>query len=135
MFSAVTQALMNAPLLTENQSSNEAFDIITFLTNLFGYIKAIGHWIMIVAGAILIIIAVIQIVKGLAGGGRGQVNWVMSIGCLLVGGLLIFGGWNLAANVASMGKGTIEQINNGTYNDGNTDSVKNGGGFSSSPSN
>lgn len=108
MFSAIAQGLMRAPLL-------ESWDIAKFLENAAGYVKNIGHYLMILAGVILIIVAVVQIAKGLAGGGRGQVNWVMSIACLLVGGLLVFGGWNLAASVASIGKGTLEEINDGTY--------------------
>ena len=90
------------------------FDIITFLDNSAGYLKKVGHYIMVLAGVILVIVAVVQIAKGLAGGGRGQVNWVMSITCLLVGGMLIFGGWNLATNLASMGADTINELGTGS---------------------
>lgn len=90
------------------------FDLITFLDNAAGYLKKVGHYIMVLAGVILVIVAVVQIAKGLAGGGRGQVNWVMSITCLLVGGMLIFGGWNLATGLASMGADTITELGGGT---------------------
>lgn len=92
----------------------EKFDLITFLGNAANYLKDVGHYIMALAGVILVIVAVVQIAKGLAGGGRGQVNWVMSITCLLVGGMLIFGGWNLATGLASMGADTIEELGGGS---------------------
>ena len=109
-------AAMAAPLLDDPATGTETtFDIITFLQNAAGYLKTIGHYLMILAGVILVIVAVIQIAKGFASGGRGQVNWVMSIACLLVGGLLIFGGWNTATMVASIGGGTIDSIASGEY--------------------
>ena len=106
---AANNALMRV-LLDGDASSGGTFDIIKFLKNTANYLKTVGHYIMVLAGVILIIVSVVQIAKGLAGGGRGQVNWVMSIACLLVGGMLIFGGWNLATNIASVGKGTIEKL-------------------------
>ena len=86
------------------------FDIVTFFKNATEYLKEIGHYIMVFAGVILVIVAVIQIAKGFASGGRGQVNWVMSIACLLVGGMLIFGGWNLATSVAEIGADTLTEM-------------------------
>ncbi len=88
------------------------FDLIAFFDNAAGYLKKVGHYIMVLAGVILVIVAVVQIAKGLAGG--RQVNWVMSIACLLVGGMLIFGGWNLAAGIAAVGKDTIETLGGGS---------------------
>ena len=110
-------AAMAAPLLEPSGDTETTFDIITFLQNAAGYLKTIGHYLMILVGVILVIVAVIQIAKGFANGGRGQVNWVMSIACLLVGGLLIFGGWNAATMVASIGGGTIDSIASGEYAD------------------
>lgn len=86
------------------------FDILQFLDNATSYMKQIGHYIMLFAGVILIIVATVQIAKGLAGGGRGQVNWVMSIACLLVGGILLFGGWNLMTSVARTGADTLAEM-------------------------
>jgi len=105
------------------------FDLIAFFDNAAGYVQELGNYIMILAGVILIIVAVVQIAKGLAGGGRGQVNWVMSIACLLVGGMLVFGGWNLAASLAETGKETIETLGGGTI--GGAGVEENGGGASS----
>lgn len=88
---------------------------------------------MVFAGIILVIVAVVQIAKGFASGGRGQVNWVMSLACLLVGGMLIFGGWNLATGIASIGADTIAEMGGieggiGMSDDGTADKV--GGGMS-----
>ncbi len=91
------------------------FDIKQFFNNLANYLKDVGHYLMVFFGVCMIIVAVYQIFKGLAGGGRGQVNWVMTIGCLLVGGMLVAGGWKLAADLASMGKDTVEELAGGDY--------------------
>lgn len=105
-----------APLLDEPATSSK-FSIISFFQNTAAYLKNIGHYLMVLAGIILVIVAVIQIAKGLAGGGRGQVNWVMSIACLLVGGMLIFGGWNLATGIAKIGNDTISELGEGKIGD------------------
>lgn len=103
-----TMAMRN--VLLEGDSGSGGFDLLKFLGNATEYLKNVGHYIMVFAGVILVIVAVVQIAKGFASGGRGQVNWVMSIACLLVGGMLIFGGWNLATNIASIGADTIMEM-------------------------
>ena len=130
MFSAIASTLSAAAMtaMAPMLEGEKKFDIIGFLVNTTGYVKNIGHYVMMLAGAILIIVAVIQIVKGLASGGRGQVNWVMSIACLLVGGLLLFGGWNLAASVAAIGADTMTEISDGTYNDAGIQGAKDASG-------
>lgn len=105
---AANNALMR--VLLAASGGGDSFDILKFLNNSTNYLKQIGHYLMMFAGVILIIVAVVQIAKGLAGGGRGQVNWVMSIACLLVGGMLTFGGWKLATKVAKIGANTIEKV-------------------------
>lgn len=129
---AANNALMRVLLEADPSGVSDDFDIIRFLDNTANYLKKIGHYIMILAGVILVIVAVVQIAKGLAGGGRGQVNWVMSIACLLVGGMLIFGGWNLATKVAKIGKGTIEKLGGGSGIEGD---VGEGGGADDSNAN
>lgn len=129
MVSSMVSSAMTAIMLEAGTTTaTKSFDIISFLKNATGYLKEIGNYLMILGGVILIIVAVVQIIKGLAGGGRGQTNWVMTIGALLVGGLLVFGGWNMATSVASLGAGTIEQVASGNYEqtvgaDGDTNAV------------
>ena len=97
---------MSKPLL-------DGFDILKFFENSTNYLQKIGFAVMMLVGVILVIIAIIQIAKGLAGGGKGQVNWVMSIATLLVGGALMFGGWKLVTKIASSGADTINQLGGG----------------------
>lgn len=98
----------------------ESFDAINFIGNATGYAKNIGNYIMMFAGVVLLIIGIIQLVKGLASGGKGQVKWGITIACILVGGVLIFGGWNLAMNISEVGAGTLQAINDGTYGGAST---------------
>lgn len=86
------------------------FDIMTFLGNATEFVKNIGSYVVILAGFVMIIVAIVQIAKGLASGGKGQVNWVMSISCLLVGGALAFGGWAMVTNIANGGQKTIKDM-------------------------
>lgn len=130
---AVSALSAVAPMLDDTASEVAGFDIIKFLQGAAGYMKNIGHYLMVLAGVILVIIAVVQIAKGLAGGGRGQVNWVMSIACLLVGGMLIFGGWNLATSLAKVGKDTMLSVANGEYSEVDANGGSDfGGGFAAS---
>jgi hypothetical protein len=91
------------PVLMENKFTAMLAGIIRFLQDIGGYV-------VIIAGIILMIVGVVQIVKGLAGGGKGQTNWVMSIGALVVGGALAFGGWSLVANLAESAGGAVQGI-------------------------
>lgn len=86
------------------------FDLKKFFENASKYIEDLAGYIMLFAGIILIIVAAIQIAKGFASGGRGQVNWVMTIGCLLVGGILAFGGFKLMATLAKTGADTLAEL-------------------------
>ena len=98
-----------------SSSSSDGFDLIAAMENAGGYLQKFGHYLMIIAGVILVIVAVVQIAKGLANGGRGQVNWVMSIACLLVGGMLLVGGWSMASAVAKIGNDTMNSLTGGEF--------------------
>lgn len=136
IMTAANNAMMNVfmnmtnVLMDETGGGGGKFDIIAFLDNAAGYLKKIGHYVMVLAGVILVIVAVVQIAKGLAGG--RQVNWVMSIACLLVGGMLIFGGWNLATSIAQVGKDTIEELGGGQIGGAGGEVAEGGGQDSNS---
>lgn len=69
-----------------------------------------GQWFLVVVGVAMVIYGIFQIAKGMMSGGRGQTNWVMAIGCIIVGGLLsVSGGWGFVANLAS---GSGKEIQN-----------------------
>lgn len=118
-FMNVMTMLTNTPAPGGNSGSNGKFDILKFLNNTGKYVEQIASVLMMLIGIILIIVSIVQIAKGLAGGGRGQVNWVSSIACLLVGGALLFGGWQLVAAVASSGADTLSELGGGQAISGN----------------
>lgn len=112
-------------------NTNNGKDVAKMAENAGYYIQDIVKYVIAVIGIILILVALVQIAKGLASGGKGQVNWVMSIGCLLVGGLLLFGGWNLLSNVSLIGRDTVQTLAGDeydTYNSENNDGWTDGGG-------
>lgn len=90
------------------------FDILNFLGNTSTFVQNVGSYVVVIAGFVMIIVAIVQIAKGLASGGKGQVNWAMSIGCLLVGGALAFGGWTAVTSIANGGQQTIQDMGHGT---------------------
>ena len=113
-FTNVMTMLSNAaPASNSGGNGGGKFDILKFLNNTGAYVEKIASILMMLIGIILIIVSIVQIAKGLAGGGRGQVNWVSSIACLLVGGALLFGGWQLVAAVASSGADTLSELGGG----------------------
>ena len=92
------------------------FKITSLLKGAINFFQEIGGYIVLLAGVILLIVGIVQIVKGLAGGGKGQTNWVMSILCLVVGGGLMFGGWTLVASLAKAGGGALQEMNDAGTN-------------------
>ena len=90
-------------------------DVFQFMKNIANYIGDIGQWVIVLAGIVLLLIGAIQIVKGLASGGKGQVNWVMSIACLLVGGIMVAGGFTMIAKISSIGNATAKTMATSNY--------------------
>ena len=77
-----------------------------------------GQWFLVVIGVAMVIYGVFQIAKGMMSGGRGQTNWVMAIGCIIVGGLLsVSGGWNFISNMASGSGKEIQNMSTTKTND------------------
>ena len=116
--------LLNALVLLDDSSSSTVtgngatgdIDIFQFMKNLANYIGDIGQWVIVLAGIVLLLIGAVQIVKGLASGGKGQVNWVMSIACLLVGGIMVAGGFTMIAKISSIGNATAKTMATSQYN-------------------
>lgn len=90
-----------------------AFDLGTFFSNLTEKGKEWGGYFIIFLGVVLIIVGVVKIVKGFATQGRGQTNWLMAIGTILVGGFLVAAGFNGVNNLANIGAETINQLGGG----------------------
>lgn len=70
--------------------------IKAFNNNLWNWINTIA----IIAGLIMMLAGIIKIAKGLMSHGQGQVNWVINILLLVVGGLMTFGGFSQVAGFA-----------------------------------
>ena len=82
--------------------------------NIANFVKAVGSYIILIVGIALLIAAAVQLTKAFAS--RGQANWVVILTCLLLGGLLTFGGWKILTNEnlwGGLGKSTLEEINKG----------------------
>ena len=92
-------------LLMETQLSlmNVAMDwsIETFLVNLRDKLKIWGSGAIMVLGVVMIIAAVIQIGKGFIMGARAQTSWGMAAACLIIGGMLLAGGWNIVGQIST----------------------------------
>lgn len=88
--------------------------IATVFTNIANSVKAVGSYVILIIGLALIIVSVVQLVKAFAS--RGSTNWVVIIGCLLVGGLLTFGGWKILTDanlLGGLGKNTLDEMMGG----------------------
>ena len=110
-------------VLLKLQTISMDWSLEQVLMNLKNQAKVWGSGIVMVLGVFMIIVAVYQIAKGFMSGGHGQTNWVMSLLCLLVGGIFLSGGWSIVSDISKGAGDSIEKI--GTDN-------KNGGTLSES---
>lgn len=81
-------------------------------SNIASAIKSIGSYFIVLFGVLLVIVAVMHIVKGLAA--HGKEAWLMTFGTLLFGGFLTISGLvTVMSNFGKIGKDTIGQIAGG----------------------
>lgn len=101
--------LANGVVQTMGNGSN--WSVTNFLNNVNSQLRSWGGVIVAIIGVIMVIVAIWNIGKGLMGGGRGQVNWVLNIILFLVGGALAFtGGWGLVESIADGGASTLNEL-------------------------
>ncbi len=88
------------------------FDIGAFFSNLTDKAKTWGAYFIMFLGVVLLIMGVVNIVKAFASHGRGQVNWLMVAGMILVGGFLLGVGANMEGliNLSKVGEETIKDL-------------------------
>ena len=91
------------------------FDIGEFVQNVVDIIKEWGGWFIIGAGAIMLVVAIYMIAKGLIMHGKTQVNWFIVAVLFIVGGALLSFTTGLDAfkwvqGIAEGGKQTIEDL-------------------------
>lgn len=101
---------MFSTLLLSGTASGE-WDLRAFLTNSF---ETLGEWFslaIMILGIVAVAYAIWQIVSGLMSHGKKQVNWVVTIILLLVGGALsMTTGFQFVQDIASGGRKTIEDL-------------------------
>lgn len=86
--------------------------ISTVCNNISDTLKAIGSYVILILGVILIIVSIVQIAHGFLANGRTA--WIMTLGTLLYGGFLIFGGWaDITGRFGRLGKDTVNQLMGG----------------------
>lgn len=101
---------MNFKLFNAMVATTANWDIGNFLQNAQDAVKKWGGYVVVLFGLIMILVAAIQIGKGLMSHGKAQTNWMIVIVLLIVGGAFSVGGWNLVSGIAEGGKKTIEDL-------------------------
>lgn len=97
-------------------AAGEDWSISGLLSGTGTSLETWGKAIVAIVGVVMVIFGVVQIAKGMMSGGRGQVNWVMSIGLILLGGMLAFaGGWSILENIGTGGYSTLDKLGRGGY--------------------
>ena len=94
-----------------------AWDLGTFLNNATKTLTSWGGLLFILLGVVCIIIGIYKIVKGLITHGKnGQpVNWLVAIGLIILGGVLVTtGSFGFIQKIAEDQKTTIEKLGGAT---------------------
>ncbi len=89
------------------------WDFTSFLNNATSTVTGWLQLLVILAGIILIAVAIFKIASGLMSHGKKQVNWVVNIIMLIVGGALAAGGFTWVRDIAKDQKDTIEDMGKG----------------------
>lgn len=90
------------------------FDPMTFLRNTFETMKTGGVLIVNIAGGLLLFAGAIMLIMKILKKGQDQMSWIWPIAALLVGGaFVLMANWQAFSNIASGGKETFEQLQNG----------------------
>ena len=87
------------------------WNIIKFLQSVKNTIGSAAMWIVAIIGAIMFIVGIWLIAKGLMSQGRGQTNWVLAIVLLVLGALLGFGaGFGLLTDFANDTSSVVNEL-------------------------
>lgn len=86
--------------------------IASICNNAANTVKTIASYVILILGLVLIIVSIVQIVKGFLANGRTA--WIVTIGSLLFGGFLTFGGWFIITGVmGGVGKNSFDKVMDG----------------------
>ena len=89
------------------------FTINGFLTNLNTNFQTWAGLIVTILGAIIMLAGIWKIGKGFISD-RAQTNWPMAIGALILGGLLLVGGWGLLTSTSNDVATELNKMGGGT---------------------
>lgn len=82
-----------------------------FLSNSATTLKEWANLGFTVIGIICLIVGIVMLVKGLMTHGRGQTNWIVVVGLILLGGALtVTGAYTWVQGIAQGGKETIDDL-------------------------
>ena len=91
------------------------WDLISAINNSKNYAATFGGAFVGLIGIAVIIWAVFQLGLKIIGSEKGrQTSWFMVIAGIVVGGALVYGGWQLIMSVAQGGHQTINDLGGGT---------------------
>ena len=62
-----------------------------------------GGLIIVILGVILIVLGAYRCFKNLKDHGKGQTSWAVAVACLVLGGVMAFGGWALFGGTIAAG--------------------------------
>lgn len=94
--------------------AGSGWSINTFLTTLNTSLNNWGSLFVTCVGVVMVIVAVVKIAKGLMSHGQGQVNWVLNIALLLIGGMLAWsGGWGIIGDMSEGANDTLNELGGG----------------------
>lgn len=95
------------------------WDLVEFFTNGQDYAQTAMAAFLGLVGVVAIGWSAFLIVKKLSSE-RSQEGWPRIIGLLFVGGLALFGGWNMFSNLASGAKDTVDEFGGTTTSMGSS---------------
>lgn len=91
------------------------WSIDSFLQNANTTLQRWGGYVVILLGAVMLIVGVYMIAKGLITHGKGQpVSWPIALICLILGGAFSVSGWNLVTSFADGANQTIQDLGGST---------------------
>ena len=122
MVETINNTMMGVLLATTGNTGGTAGGNSSFITEFFNgvakYVKAVGSYLVVLAGIALIIASVYMLAKAFIS--RGGTNWVVVIACLLTGGILAIGGWTMITGtdgakgeLGGIAKGTMDELFDG----------------------
>ncbi len=91
-----------------------------FFDNSKSAIKSWGGSFIGLIGAFMLVAAAVLICKAFIQHGRGQTNWLMLLGMIIVGGCFFVGGFDIMDSLANVGKQTLNDLATGSGIGGGT---------------